>query len=90
MAQGSSKLKSKAKARVTKKQTNPRAAAKLIIKPKKDAAKKALKLKKLVEATNGTEALVASRVGHLELLKGSRREAERAGKLGKAGKAGQK
>lgn len=77
MAQGNLKLKSKGTARVTKRQTNARAAAPLIIKPKKLIAKQQFNLKKSVGALNGTEKLVASRVGHLELIRGSRRQLEK-------------
>lgn len=77
MAQGNLKLKSKGKSRVTKKQSNLRAAAPLIIKPKKLVAKQAFKLKKSVGSSVGTEKLIASRVGHLEIIKGSRREVEK-------------
>lgn len=77
MAQGNLKLKSKAKARVTKKQQNPRSSAPKIIKPKKASAKQAFKLLKSLSGLAGTEKLIASRVGHLELIKGSRREVEK-------------
>lgn len=79
MAQGKIKLKSKAPARVTKKQTNPKGAAPRIIKPKKSVAKLAQKLAKvhLSQLMSSTEKLIASRVGHLELIKGSRRQIER-------------
>lgn len=80
MAQGNLKLKSKGKARVTKKQGNLRAAAPLIIKPKKSSAKQTFKLKKSASSSVGTEKLIASRVGHLELIKGSRRQIEKAEK----------
>lgn len=77
MAQGNLKLKSKSKGRVTKRQSNLRAAAPLIIKPKKSAAKQAFKLKQSVGSLIGTEKLIAGRVGHLELIKGSRRQVEK-------------
>lgn len=77
MAQGNTKLKLTKKARVTKKQTNLRAAAPLIIKPKKSAAKQVFALKKSVGALNGTEKLIAGRVGHLEIIRGSRRQVEK-------------
>lgn len=80
MAQGNLKLKSKGKARVTKKQGNLRAAAPLIIKPKKSTAKQSFKLKKSASSSVGTEKLIASRVGHLELIKGSRRQIEKEDK----------
>lgn len=77
MAQGNLKLKPKTKTRTTKRQTNLRAAAPLIIKPKREALKKSFDLKKSVGSLVGTEKLIASRVGHLELIKGSRRQIER-------------
>ncbi|EEQ39041.1 predicted protein [Clavispora lusitaniae ATCC 42720] len=83
MAQGNLKLKSKAKGRVTKKQSNLRAAAPLILKPKKATAKQAFKLKQSVGSSIGTEKLIASRVGHLELIKGSRRQIEKEDKASK-------
>lgn len=83
MAQGNLKLKSKAKARVTKKQQNPRSSAPKIIKPKKSSAKQAFKLQKSLSGLAGTEKLIASRVGHLEIIKGSRREIEKEEKKNK-------
>lgn len=83
MAQGNLKLRSKAKTRVTKKQQNPRSAAPKIIKPKKASAKQAFKLLKSLSGLAGTEKLIASRVGHLELIKGSRREVEKEEKAKK-------
>ncbi|KAL6028775.1 hypothetical protein ACNR91_000463 [Candidozyma auris] len=83
MAQGNLKLRSKAKTRVTKKQQNPRSAAPKIIKPKKASAKQAFKLSKSLSGSAGTEKLIASRVGHLELIKGSRREVEKEEKAKK-------
>lgn len=77
MAQGNLKLKSKGKGRVTKRQSNLRAAAPLIIKPKRTIAKQQYDLKKSVGNLVGTEKLIASRVGHLELIKGSRRQLEK-------------
>ncbi|WPK27633.1 hypothetical protein PUMCH_005030 [Australozyma saopauloensis] len=77
MAQGNIKLKLTKKARVTKRQSNLRAAAPLIIKPKKSAAKQTFDLKKSVGALNGTEKLIAGRVGHLEIIRGSRRQLEK-------------
>lgn len=77
MAQGNIKLKLTKKARVTKKQSNLRAAAPLIIKPRKAAAKNTFNLKKSVGALNGTEKLIAGRVGHLEIIRGSRRQLEK-------------
>ncbi|EGW34163.1 uncharacterized protein SPAPADRAFT_54347 [Spathaspora passalidarum NRRL Y-27907] len=79
MAQGKIKLKAKAPARVTKKQQNPKRNAPKIIKPKKTVAKEAKKLTKVHQSQlmTSTEKLIASRVGHLELIKGSRREIEK-------------
>lgn len=80
MAQGNLKLKSKAPARVTKKQINPKKAAPKIHKSKKgDLTTKLTKHHKSKLIVN-TEKLVSSRVGHLELLKGSRRQLEREAK----------
>lgn len=87
MAQGNLKLKSKGKGRVTKRQANLRAAAPLIIKPKKTVAQQAFKLKNSVGSSIGTEKLIASRVGHLELIKGSRRQIEKEEKEAKKNKA---
>ncbi|KAF8000081.1 Protein of unknown function DUF2462 [Metschnikowia aff. pulcherrima] len=83
MAQGNLKLKSKGKGRVTKRQSNLRAAAPVIIKPKKAIAKQAYNLRKSVGSLNGTEKLISSRVGHLEIIKGSRRQIEREQKEAK-------
>lgn len=82
MAQGKLALKSKAPARVTKKQMNPKRNAPKIIKAKKNKAKEAAKLSKLHlgQLMVLTEKLIASRVGHLELIKGSRREVEKENK----------
>lgn len=77
MTQGNFKLKSKAPSRVTKKHKDPKKTARKIIKPKKPAAKEEGKLKKQQESKviSTTEKLVASRVGHLELVDGARRQA---------------
>jgi hypothetical protein len=79
MAQGVTKLKAKGSARVTKKRQNPKPAAPKIIKPKKATAKQAAKLSKVQQGqlAASTEKLIAARVGHLELVKGSRREIEK-------------
>ncbi|RLV95549.1 hypothetical protein JA1_000961 [Spathaspora sp. JA1] len=79
MAQGKIKLKAKSPARVTKKQQNPKRSAPKIIKPKKVVAKEAKKLSKVHQSQlmTSTEKLIASRVGHLELIKGSRRQIEK-------------
>lgn len=86
MAQGNLKLKSKASSRVTKKQKNPKKATPMIIKPKNATSKQ--KLTKVLEGhlMASTEKLIAGRVGHLELLKGSRRQLERQEKLAKKNK----
>lgn len=86
MAQGNLKLKSKNKARLTKKQQNPRAAAPKLIKPKNTVAKEFYKLKKTAGLASGTEKLISSRVGHLELLKGLRRQLEKKEKEEKKNK----
>lgn len=83
MAQAPLKVKSKDKKRVTKKQQNPKAAAPKIIKPKNQKLATMSKLKQSYSVTASTEKLIASRVGHLELLKGSRREVEKEQKLAK-------
>lgn len=84
MAQGNLKLKPKGPGRVTKKQKNPKKAAPKIIKPKKASAKEASKLSKaqLTQLITSTEKLIASRVGHLELVQGSRRQVEKSLKKG--------
>ncbi|KAG7664302.1 uncharacterized protein J8A68_002160 [[Candida] subhashii] len=91
MAQGKLKLKAKAPARITKKQQNPKRAAPKILKPKKTVAKEALKLSKVHQSqlVASTEKLIASRVGHLELIKGSRREVEKKQKEAEKKKAAQ-
>jgi len=89
MAQAPLKVKSKEKKRVTKRQQNPKAAAPKIYKPKNEQLKTMSKLSKSYSVTAQTEKLIASRVGHLELLKGSRREVEKEQKL-KQKKAEQK
>lgn len=81
MAQGKLKLSKKKPARVTKKQSNPRAAAPKVYKAKHITAKE----KQIIKLTKGhqskltetTEKLISSRVGHLEILKGDRRSLER-------------
>lgn len=85
MAQQALKVKPKEKTRITKKQQNPKKAAPRIIKPKNN--KKNLqtisKVGKSYSVTASTEKLISSRVGHLEILKGSRREIEKDEKLKK-------
>ncbi|CAB4252587.1 similar to Saccharomyces cerevisiae YLR363W-A Putative protein of unknown function [Maudiozyma barnettii] len=66
--------------RVTKKQKNLKAAAPRMIKSKKKSLQHMKKLNKTSSLTQSTERLVASKVGHLELLKGTRRELERKAK----------
>ena len=82
MAQAPLKVKSKAKPRerVTKKQMNPKKAAPKILKPKKQTLAQMAKLNKVYSVTASTAKLIASRVGHLELLSGSRREIEKTEK----------
>lgn len=82
MVQKALKVKSKPKdpRRVTKKQKNLRKAAPLIIKSKKKQLTYLKKLNRTASLTASTEKLVASKVGHLELLKGTRKEIERANK----------
>ncbi|KAI3405907.1 hypothetical protein KGF56_001126 [Candida oxycetoniae] len=82
MAQGNLKLKSRGPSRITKKQQNPKKAAPKIIKPKKQIAKDKEKLTKVHQGQliKSTESLIASRVGHLEIIKGSRRQIEKEGK----------
>ncbi|CEP60459.1 uncharacterized protein LALA0_S01e11364g [Lachancea lanzarotensis] len=60
--------------RVTKMQKNLRKAAPLQIKSKKKSLSHLKKLNKVSSLTVSTEKLIASRVGHLELLKGTRKE----------------
>lgn len=81
MTQAPLKVKSKEKKRITKKQQNPKKAAPKIIKPKNEKLATMSKLSKSYSVTASTEKLIASRVGHLELLKGSRREVEKEQKL---------
>jgi hypothetical protein len=80
MAQAPLKVKKKEKTRITKKQQNPKKAAPKMIKPKNQQLAQLAKLSKTYSVTQQTEKLIASRVGHLELLKGSRRQIERAEK----------
>ncbi|GMG19977.1 unnamed protein product [Ambrosiozyma monospora] len=88
MAQGALRLSKKSKTRVTKKQQNAKGAAPKIIKPKNINKKErqAYKLAKQHQAKlhSNTEKLVSSRVGHLEILKGSRRELEKLERAKKA------
>lgn len=79
MAQGKLNLKREKAARVTKKQKSVKSAAPRIIKPKKTRAVEANRLNKIAsgQLSASTEKLIASRVGHLELIKGSRRQIEK-------------
>ncbi|CAR26351.1 hypothetical protein ZYGR_0H01600 [Zygosaccharomyces rouxii] len=63
--------------RITKKQKNPKRAAPLQIKSKKKSLNKFKELNKTVSLTAATEKIIASRVGHLELVKGNRKEIEK-------------
>ncbi|KAK9314268.1 hypothetical protein V1522DRAFT_408760 [Lipomyces starkeyi] len=68
------------KSKKTSKTSVPKKAAKKIIAPRKNSAIVTAKLKKKhasAIAVN-TERLLSSRVGHLEVLKGSRREIAKA------------
>ncbi|CUM54631.1 unnamed protein product [Debaryomyces fabryi] len=87
MAQGNLKLKAKGPKKVVKKLLTPKKATPKIIKPKKAPAKQATKLTKVQQGhlMNSTERLIAGRVGHLELIKGSRRQLEKEEKA-KSGK----
>ncbi|SCU93896.1 LADA_0G05424g1_1 [Lachancea dasiensis] len=69
--------KSKDPRRVTKKQKNLRKAAPLQIKSRKKSLAHLKKLSKASSLTETTEKLISSRVGHLELLKGTRKELEK-------------
>ncbi|KAK6459078.1 uncharacterized protein RJT20DRAFT_124230 [Scheffersomyces xylosifermentans] len=92
MAQGNLKLKTKAPARVTKKQINPKKAAPKVYKSKKGVSLDTQKLAKIHSSNlmSSTEKLIASRVGHLELIKGSRRQIEKQEKEAAAKKAAKK
>ena len=81
MAQGNLKLKSKQSNRITKKQQNPKKLPQKSLNLK-TIAKESLKLTKihLGQLMKSTEKLIASRVGHLELIKGSRRQVEKENK----------
>ncbi|CAI7417176.1 BAD_collapsed_G0039040.mRNA.1.CDS.1 [Saccharomyces cerevisiae] len=75
--------KAKDPRRVTKKQKNLRKAAPLQLKTKKKSLQHLKKLKKSSSLTETTERLVASKVGHLELLRGTRKELEKGKKNSK-------
>lgn len=72
--------KSKDPRRITKKQKNLRPAAPLQIKSKKKSLQYLKKLSKTSSLTENTERLVASKVGHLELLRGTRKQLEKESK----------
>lgn len=88
MAQKALKVKQKSKdpRRVTKKQKNLRKGAPLIIKSKKKGLQYMKKINKTSSLTVATEKMISSRVGHLELLKGTRREIEKDNKKKQASK----
>lgn len=90
MAQAPLKVKTKVKKRITKKQQNPRASAPKIIKPKNQKVAAINKINKIASITESTEKLISSRVGHLELLKGSRRQLEKEAKIKKQKEAAKK
>ncbi|SCU78104.1 LAMI_0A03444g1_1 [Lachancea mirantina] len=69
--------------RITKKQKNLRKAAPLQLKSKKKSLAHMKKLNKASSLTEQTEKLIASKVGHLELVRGTRREIEQKKKEGK-------
>lgn len=80
MAQGKLKLAKKKPHRVTKRQRNPKAKARKIFKPKKISFREK-ELHKLDKKERGrlweaTEKAISAKIGHLELLKGTRREIE--------------
>ncbi|BAO40936.1 YLR363W-A [Kluyveromyces marxianus] len=79
MPQKALKVTKKAKdpRRITKKQKNLKKAAPLQIKSKKQSLQHLKKLNKTYSITEATERLIASRVGHLELLKGTRKQLEK-------------
>lgn len=79
MPQKALKVTKKAKdpRRITKKQKNLKKAAPLQIKSRKQSLQHMKKLNKTYSIAQATEKLVSSRVGHLELLKGTRKELER-------------
>ncbi|QLG73645.1 hypothetical protein HG535_0F01560 [Zygotorulaspora mrakii] len=60
--------------RITKRQKNLRKGAPLQIKSKKKSLLHLKKLNRTASLTESTEKLIASKVGHLEVLKGTRRE----------------
>lgn len=79
MPQKALKVKQKVKdpRRVTKRQKNLRKGAPLQIKSKKKSLEHLKKLNRTASLTESTQRLIASKVGHLELLKGTRRELEK-------------
>lgn len=82
MVQGKLKQNIKKKpSRVTKHQKNPKKAAPKIFKSKKNVITNQLLKRQNSSISTSTEKLIASRVGHLELIKGSRRELEAKEKI---------
>lgn len=63
--------------RVTKKQKNLRKCASLQIKSKKKSLLHLKKLNRTASLSQSTERMIASKVGHLEMIKGTRRELEK-------------
>lgn len=63
--------------RVTKKQKNLRKCASLQIKSKKKSLLHLKKLNRTASLSQSTEKMIASKVGHLEMIKGTRRELEK-------------
>ncbi|QOU18746.1 hypothetical protein BRETT_001814 [Brettanomyces bruxellensis] len=93
MAQGKLKLAKKKPHRVTKRQRNPKAKARKIFKPKKISFREK-ELHKLDKKERGrlweaTEKAISAKIGHLELLKGTRREIEANEKKAKQKKFGE-
>lgn len=77
MVQTNAKLSAKKPHRVTKRQKfAAKKAAPKIRKSKKGSITEKLTRKQNSHIQGNTERLIASRVGHLELVKGSRREVE--------------
>lgn len=64
--------------RVTKKQKNLRKCASLQIKSKKKSLLHLKKLNRTASLSQSTEKMIAAKVGHLEMIKGTRRELEKA------------
>lgn len=95
MAQGKTNLKAKSgkgPGRITKMALQPKRCQPLNYQAKRGTAKDTAKLSKSHQGKlmNSTERLIASRVGHLELIKGSRRSIEKENKEKERLKAGKK